>query len=87
MSELNGIKPHTCGECRHWHRQPPNPQNLKEVLGQCRFMPPIPQALTAQNGPQVGVVGFINAWPSMPPQHPICGQFVAKVALTIGGAD
>jgi hypothetical protein len=76
MSLDNG-DPLTCEYCVHWKRQPVNPHNIREVLGECREGPPHTTTLPGANGQ----VMRVSSYPQLPPNFPACDRH--KVALKI----
>lgn len=70
----------TCGQCQHWHKLPANPQDLRQVLGQCLESPPVPLAIVMAPG----AVQISVAYPTLPPVFPACGRFKAVEVLTNG---
>lgn len=61
----------TCGQCCYWFKRPPDPNNLGQVSGECRCLPPTAFPLL---GPR-GVQGIVLSRPNLPPDFPPCGQF------------
>ena len=82
MSDLNGIKPRVCGDCRHWHKQPPNLGNLgAPPQGQCRFNPPTATTIMANGDGQTLHLVACN-YPRLPENYPACSHHAARLALT-----
>jgi hypothetical protein len=68
-----------CGTCKHWHRNPPNPTNLKEITGLCREGPPNVTVLPDGRG------GTIVSWsyPPLPPNWGACSRHASRIALPV----
>lgn len=67
----------TCGTCDHWIENNPDiaaDKTLKigrDKMGVCMGAPPTPCAV----GQQQGQVVFVNVYPTLPAQQPICGLY------------
>lgn len=74
----------TCGNCRHWKKQPTNPLELgaKVANGECWCNPP---QLVALHTPQGIAVNAMR--PVLPETAPACGQHAEKdVRLALAGS-
>lgn len=82
--------PATCGECRHWFKRPLDPNNLGQVLGDCRESPPVGVPLTVPvqtpQGIGVQVVGFHASYPMLQPATPCCSKFTPNTLPIKKGA-
>lgn len=68
----NGTEQLTCGTCRHWHKLPPDPRDLKKRMGHCRHSPPTCTSTLVD--PQRGLSFEQSAYPTLPHEFPACGQ-------------
>lgn len=66
-----------CGQCRHWHKCPPDPNNLGAVNGTCRWGPP---QIGFANTPQGPVQ--VSLYPTLPAGFAACAQFAPALQLT-----
>jgi len=79
--EDNGAKPPKCGQCRHWHKLPANPQALGVVNGECRFLPPFGTTLYRWLGNNAQIVGQTCQYPQLPPDYIACSQFEPRLEV------
>ena len=85
VSLNNRVAPQ-CGQCAHWLRKPGDPNNLGQVSGDCRAMPP--QIMFAQVDQPIAPgkvninVNVIGAtYPILPPNFPACAMFASTHQL------
>lgn len=66
----------TCSECCHWHKQPIDPNDVSQKLGQCRQGPPVAIAIPIQSPLGIQVqVQFQHR--TLPGNFPACAGFEA----------
>lgn len=59
----------TCGTCRHWHKLPPNPQDLTQRNGECHHSPPCVVVLPTPHGAMIA-----PRFPMLNSEQVACGQ-------------
>lgn len=67
----------TCGNCRHWKRKPPDPNDLTSRNGECREGPPSMTILPASNGGKAMLVGYLT----LPANFEACDRFAERVLV------
>ncbi len=78
-----------CGNCRHWHRQTPDPAQQRgavvlpppdaPAVGNCRARPPQMWTLVGID-PRTGALMNQTqvGYPPLPAAHPVCGLFTPR---------
>ena len=65
----------TCGTCKNWHKQPPDPANLGKAFGACTESPPSVAAIQVRPGQLI----LQAHYPTLPPEFQACSRHQVRI--------